>query len=48
MSDRRGRLDRRSRPDRRRAKALPPEYDFSATSLGVSVICVVVVVMCCI
>lgn len=45
MADRRGRLERRNRPERRRAKALPAEYDFSATSLGISVICVVVVVM---
>ena len=45
MEDRRVRLDRRGRPDRRRTRALPAEYDFSATSLVISVICVVVAVM---
>jgi hypothetical protein len=44
--DRRGRLERRSSPDRRHAQAMPPEHDFSAFSLGLSVICVVIVVMC--
>ena len=45
MEDRRRRLERRGRPDRRRTRALPAEHDFSATSLGISVICVVVAVM---
>jgi hypothetical protein len=43
--DRRRRLERRSQPERRGTRALPAEHDFSATSLGISVICVVVAVM---
>jgi hypothetical protein len=31
--------------DRRQNKGLPPEYDFSATALGLSVVCVVIAVM---
>jgi hypothetical protein len=31
--------------ERRRSKGLPPEYDFSGTTLGIAVVCVVVAVM---
>jgi hypothetical protein len=31
--------------DRRQNKKLPPEYDFSATVLGIFVVCVVIAVM---
>jgi len=36
---------RRVRKDRRRDRDLPPEYDFSVTGIGISVICVVIAVM---
>jgi hypothetical protein len=31
--------------ERRQSKKLPPEHDFSATVLGIAVVCVVIAVM---
>jgi hypothetical protein len=36
---------RKARKGRRRERDLPPEYDFSVTGIGISVICVVIAVM---
>lgn len=36
---------RKPRKERRRDSELPPEHDFSVTAIGISVVCVVIVVM---